>query len=75
MVHVASVGTEDVAYFDGSWQPSMHHVASETTSMRTRAATKRRMARHYHSQHFGGECATRLSGLTPCDVELDFAAR
>ena len=54
IVQVDLAGADDVAKSDGSSQPSTHHVASETTSARTRAAIRRRMARHYHNQHFRG---------------------
>ena len=43
IVQVDLVGPDDVAKSDGSSQPSTHHVASETTSARTRAAITRRM--------------------------------
>jgi hypothetical protein len=43
IVQVDLVGADDVAKSDGSSQPSTHHVASETTSARTRAAIRRRM--------------------------------
>jgi hypothetical protein len=50
IVQVDLVGADDVVKSDGSSQPSTHHVASETTSARTRAAIRRRMPKHYHSR-------------------------
>ena len=62
IVQVDLVGADDGAKSDESSQPSTHHVASETTSARTRAAIRRRIARHYHSQHFRAGRSKILSG-------------